>query len=515
MTMNNEQIEFGIEDEETEFGIEESPSALINLEESLQGLPDTRSAERLEKGQRLWQTEAYNIWLGLYPNPRMTCEAGTGAGKTRLAITCMTNWLHVMENGVVVFIVSTKTLLKQTKEVVRLWGLTFARIGGGYNETAPHKDVYITTYDSFDKVMRLKHLQDRPTMLVLDECHRGGGRVALQKLRKHQGDACLLISATPQRSDGVCVMHEMNTAPEGSVCYGSECDVGIQYSLSLIEGIEQSRTADDELDYTFHVVHVHATPTEQLEYDEYTEKISKLYHKCYKLANETPYANPHNLFSRSNFGLNNELTNALNMYSNLTRKRKRLQNEMEHRFELAQQVLTMNIGRKFALFHETIFGIERLNGMCKDIGIHPHIYHSGITTLPQGFLETYPELNNTGFFRRLEDYNNNSEKELNRWLRSSSDALLTCKSLKEGFNAPDMQGLVMMTGTNNIRSRIQTIGRVFRGSGHKDIFMFVHGDTDSSEYKSFYRLIEKTGIPISKVQFHTNGINPAYIHHSP
>ena len=124
------------------------------------------------------------------------------------------------------------------------------------------------------------------------------------------------------------------------------------------------------------------SPAEQIEYDDLSERISKKYHKCYKLVAAEPGGNPHNLFARVNMSLSYDTRVELIKYRNLCNKRKRLMNEMESRFAIAQQVLVNNIGKKYALFHETIFGIERLNGMCKDIGIHPHIYHSGLTTLP-------------------------------------------------------------------------------------------------------------------------------------
>jgi superfamily II DNA or RNA helicase len=492
-----------------------TPLDYANMKASL---PKNRTGEQLEEGARLWQAEAYNKWLGL-EKPRMCVSAATGSGKTRLAITVMHNWLH--ETGhhntktgqpVVVFVVPSKQLLNQTRTTVRMWKLTCGRIGGGYNERSPNKDVYITTYLSLKKVQALAHLHNRPILIVLDECHRAGGEVALRTLRNFQGDGCLLLSATPNRSDGVCVMCEMNTSPAGSVCSGEDCDIGIQFHLKLIDGIKQSRNGDDELDFTFHLVHINMTTAEQIQYDDLTGRISKLFHKCYKIVSEEG-GNANNLFARSNWGLSGEARQALGIYQARCNERKRLMNEMENRFDAAQQVLTSNIGKKYALFHETIFGIERLNGMCKNIGISPHVYHSGVTTLPPHVYQTYPELNNPAFKRRLAQYGEDATKELKRWERSTSDILLTCKSLKEGFDAPDMDGVIMMSGTNNVRSRIQTIGRVFRGAKHKDIWMFVYNDTESGDYRSFYNLIHDTGIPHEKIRYHTNGINPAHIVH--
>ena len=481
-------------------------------------LPKTRTGEQLLEGAREWQARAYNMWLGL---KRMCVKAATGAGKTRLATTIIHNWLTDPARRVpnkrqtVVFVVPSKSLLIQTKQVLLAWDLTIGLVGGGYMQNSPNKDVYITTYNSLHKVSSLKHIKEANVLLILDECHRAGGEKALAKLKKFQGDACLLLSATPNRSDGVCVMHEMNTHPEGSYCSGGDsCKVGIHFELSLIDGINQSRNGDDELDFTFHIVHCAMTPAEQIEYDDLSERISKKYHKCYKMVSESYGGNPHNLFDRRNWSLPSDVKRELSIYQALCNQRKRLMNDMDSRYNYAQQLLNLSIGRKSALFHETIFGIERLHGMCMELGIHPHVYHSGVSELPPDVFITYPELNNPSFIRRFSQWGDESDKELRRWMRSPSDALLTCKSLKEGFNAPDLEVIVMMSGTNQVRSRIQTIGRAFRGTGHKDIVMFVYpsGDSErpSGDERSLYELIHETGIPHDKIAWHTNGLNPAH-----
>ena len=134
---------------------------------------------------------------------------------------------------------------------------------------------------------------------------------------------------------------------------------------------------------------------------------------------------------------------------------------MDARYTMSEAIMQdPNIfGRKSAWFHETIFGVERINGLCMDMGIFPHVYHSGVNAIPEDTFITYPELNNPAFKARLQTWASDGTRELKRWMRSSSDALITCKSLKEGFDQPDMRVLVMVSGTNEVRSRVQTIGR--------------------------------------------------------
>ena len=63
----------------------------------------------------------------------------------------------------------------------------------------------------------------------------------------------------------------------------------------------------------------------------------------------------------------------------------------------------------------------------------------------------------------------------------------------------------MVSGTNATRSRIQTIGRVFRGSSHKDIYYFVSpsasSNRNSGDENSFHNVMRESGMDYSKVKY--------------
>lgn len=490
-------------------------------------LPATRTGEQLQEGARLWQSKAYIKWLGLLKR-RGVLDAGTGAGKTRFAIATMHNHFHEhnpADKPAVVVWVGPAGLMSQYRNVMRQWGFTYGRIGGGYNETSPHKQVYITTYSSLRKVAALSFMKDRNVLLILDECHRAGGTKVSQVLADFQGDAFLGLSATPNRSDDICVACNMGCSPEDHTCVGgSTCTAGVFYTLTLWDGVMQSRTEDDELDVHFHVVHVKMSIAEQIAHDELSDEISTLYHVCRNAAENTIGANPYNLFSARNKMVGGALNDKshpsglspLQLYQNACNKRKRMENDMDARYTMSEAIMQdPNIyGRKSAWFHETIFGVERINGMCMDMGIFPHVYHSGVNAIPEDTFITYPELNNPAFKARLQTWASDGSRELKRWMRSSSDALITCKALKEGFDQPDMRVLVMVSGTNEVRSRVQTIGRAFRGLGRKDIFMFVCPDSKGDMY-CLSNVLRKTGIPSERVHHHVGGgLNPAHLSQS-
>ena len=59
----------------------------------------------------------------------------------------------------------------------------------------------------------------------------------------------------------------MNTAPEGSVCYGEDCD-SIHVDLKLIDGINNHTNFVMTRLTSFHLIGC-MTTAEQLEYDDY------------------------------------------------------------------------------------------------------------------------------------------------------------------------------------------------------------------------------------------------------
>ena len=463
----------------------------LTRETNITAMGGNITAEVLDGRARRWQNEAFSKWLGLEDH-RMTVKAATGAGKTYLATMIIFWWLNLHgEDAKIVFCVPTTTLVKQTAEHLRGWRIKYARCSSAYgNEHQLNKPCYITTYQSLKKVKANKHLKGKKILIIGDECHTIGAEKTKAHFIGFQGDACLLLSATPERDDDISVMQIMN-AP-------------LSFELNLIEGIEQSRTSNDALDFTVHYCIVKPNPIETSQLYEIEEEVRIAYHSA-KSAVDKAGGNPDRLLSYQNKSLGGDAASALQSYKYKTMMRKRMENEIEQRYDVVRAIMRMNIGVKSMYLHETILGIERLNQMCMDEGVNPHVYHSGMELTPDQAI-TYPELNTPAFKNRLKDYSKNAKRELTRWKESASDALLSCKSLKEGFNVPDLSLLTMMTGTNSVRSRIQTIGRIFRGASHKDIYFLVLdgvGENGSGDERCFWRVIEATGIPHDKIKYTT------------
>lgn len=454
------------------------------------------SAEAMESTARPWQSEAINLWHGL-DDRRAIYKVATGAGKTRLGFMAAADWLYDTD-GLVVIVVPTVPLATDWFRTAQLYQYQVAR----YDEpVSPFTEMLVVTYNSLAKWIDSELFKRKAgrILLICDEVHSAGADGARKTFKKFQGDAMLGLSATPARGDGVEVTEVLN-AP-------------VVYELPLIQAIMQSRTEEDDLDYRFHIINVTPTPMESMELADLDNKCRISYHAAKAHLNDIGKG----YLSPTHYSVRDHEPCAI--YNALTMKRKRAENSIEDR-----NTQTINIAKHPALiaqqtviFNDSIFTIERMNQMLMDIGLFPRVYHSGGGN-PIGedahaqalFYATYPELDNEDFRSRLESVYTKefAQRELRLW-RDSDDVLLTCKALREGFNAPSLRVLIMQNGTNAVRPRVQTIGRVMRGSGTKHIFHlhYKHGGDE----RMLEQLIRETGLERHKIVHHIHGFNPALV----
>lgn len=460
-----------------------------------QRLGTDATAERMSKNARKWQTECFMTWVGLEERDfkgniistekqRMTGSIPTGAGKTWLFIMAAKDWLYHHKDGVVVVVAPGGNLCNQHHRSCRQFGLYFNRYFTGFQETNKSNG-YITTYHSLKHVVNLKHIKDRKVLLILDECHKAGAEKAQQVLSGFQGDACLMLSATPERSDGEDVM-EMMKAP-------------ILFERNLME-IEREKRGSQADDFRLHVVEISPTATEAEILAELNEDITRAYHVAHSKVSKAG-GNSHNILARYNLGLGYDVRRAVTRYQALTLQRKRIENEAAQRYDLIQHLLQHHLGKKMMVFHHSIYGVERIAEMARNNGINPHIYHSGATAPSADYLEQYPELNNPYDIDRIASYGQHADASLARWKRSSSDILLSVKALNTGIDVPDVDAVILLSGTNNPNQRVQTIGRLFRGNKTKEAWMVVL--KHSGDVKSLSAIKEHCGFEYGKhIVFH-------------
>ena len=450
------------------------------------------TAERIEKTAYEWQVELYNQWLA---DGRVLADVATGLGKSRGAMYCAAGW-RVMhgENAKVLILVPTKKLVLQWRNHCVVQRFPVASISSDFKtDHLLNKFAYVSTYQSLGKVKANPFISDPNTKLLIicDEAQYVGAERTAEMFEDFQGDSCLLLSATPKRGDAVDIRHIMNTKST--------------YKLGLIDGRVKTLGKEAALNFTFHYVMVKASEAEEMEILDLIKERTTLRKRCEKLLHDSGNGNPYDIFDRINTNKDEvgaEIAKTVAVYKHKCMEVKRAENEVSQRYDISRALMRNRLGKKDMYLHESILGIERLNQLCRDEGLNPRVYHSGIKLTP-AIMSVYPELATEDFARRLKEYNNNASSEFNAWAESATDTLLSCKSLKEGVDIPNTDGIIMLTGANEVGKRIQTIGRVFRGNKHKDIYMFILNlptEYGSGDERCFYNVMKETGIPYDNVR---------------
>lgn len=143
---------------------------------------------------RQWQLEALALWE---KRKRGIIKVVTGGGKTIFAEMAIRKFLETVPNGKVLISVPTISLLDQW-----IIGLKedFQIRDSDINIISPSEDPNTSAVISIGVINSLRKIKKfhRPSLLVVDECHRLGTEVN-QKLLQLTFDASLGLSATPER----------------------------------------------------------------------------------------------------------------------------------------------------------------------------------------------------------------------------------------------------------------------------------------------------------------------------
>ena len=170
-------------------------------------LPDLEGGSRESRGidlpleltitPRRWQVEALSLWQ---QHMRGVVSIVTGGGKTIFAYLCIDEFLRNYADGKVVILVPTSALLDQ-------WFV-------GLQEDFHVDETQISVFSGVEKSSSLGLINlavintardmaevlssHKPTMLIVDECHRSGSPANARAL-KGEYAATLGLSATPER----------------------------------------------------------------------------------------------------------------------------------------------------------------------------------------------------------------------------------------------------------------------------------------------------------------------------
>ncbi len=399
-----------------------------------------------------WQYETKDKWIA--NGCTGIAQATTGTGKTRLAHACMAHWIDVEGDFFsITIIVPTIPLLDQWHvELSEIFtSHTVGRVGGGYDDWQSHINIIVMA----SAAKRLYQRQDMGNshLVIVDECHRIGARES-RKALSCKKKATLGLSATPEREDsGLHIVGELLG------------DVLIQYRYAdaLADGVIPP--------FTLKAVQAELSRKERGEYDRLQRSIVNLTKSL-----SAKYGGRGNLVATCQGLLKRGVADKeIGTFLKVIREQKELLNSAKSRFSVLDILIakhTMKYKQKTMVFHESVEEIEDLVKRFKSL--KPLQYHYKI-----GGKKAKQEV-------------------LNNFKDGVSNLLFSCRALTEGFNIPDAEVGIMVSGTRSVRSRIQTLGRLLRGDEATVYFIYV---PDTKDTRSLSNLLGKGGVPKENVEY--------------
>lgn len=396
-----------------------------------------------------WQKETLDKWI---PKGEGIGSATTGAGKTRLAHAAMAHWLEENPKGRVTIIVPSIPLLDQwNKNLTPIFhDHVIGLKGGGHNEWEPTINIVVMATAS--KFLHNKTDLGEAHFVIVDECHRLGAKQYRKALTcvKH---ATLGLSATPEREDTGLEVIEPLLGP---------IIIKYRYEDALRDGVIPS--------FTLKAVQAELLPKERADYDRLQFQMRNLTKRL-----SSKYGNGGNLVAKCQALLAKGVADSdIGTFLRVIREQKELLNSAQNRFSVLDILLNQHAmkGKKTMVFHESVPEIGNL--VKRYSFMNPLEYHYKVGTKKKKM-------------QILDDFKH-----------GKSTLLFSCRALTEGFNIPDAEVGIMVSGTRSVRSRIQTIGRLLRGDKATVYLIYV---PDTKDTRSISNLIGAGGLPKENIEY--------------
>ena len=348
---------------------------------------------------RRWQEQALGKWV---KGMRGVASVVTGGGKTILAFLCMHEFWKKYEDGRIVILVPTVTLLDQWYVSLQEdFGVPAEAIACFSSQEKPNKPsmVNVLVINSGRRLVR-KLASGQQVFLIVDECHRAGSPENAKAL---QGTfaAALGLSATPQREYDRG-FEDFVVPALGPVIF--EYD----YTQAYADGVVTP--------FALINVQVDFLPDEQEEYTRLTKRAAVLLRQVRA--------------GNGDVGVEERLKRVLQMRAAVSATAKM-------RVPVAAKIVEENRGSPTIVFHERVSSADALFDVLRQRNHSVCLYHSKVA----------PELrrDNLRLFRR-----------------GVFDVLISCRALDEGMNVPETMVAVIASSTASQRQRIQRFGRVLR-----------------------------------------------------
>jgi len=384
-----------------------------------------------------WQQDCLPKWLAA---GKGTVKVATGGGKTLFALAAAEHLQNEQEPDLrLVIVVPTVPLMVQWKaDLVRgnIPESAIAFMGGGLSPgLLVNVRVLVCVLNSAREklaaVVKKAGWSER-MLLVVDECHRAKAEHA-KKIFRSEPRYTLGLSATPESAD------DDETLP-ATTAY-NESEIGkvlgpILYELSL----EQAHAAG--LLSPFEVWHVglELNNEERLRYTSISNEIGELRKELKRAHDASRSRQSFIAWCQTMASRKGGHRDKAEQFIGLANRRKRLLYQASARraavLGLLKDALTEPDARAI-VFHEAVAEVDRLFLDAVGSGLPAVLEHS---KLP-GSLRT---------------------ESIEAFREGTARAILSAKSLIEGFNVPSADVGVIAASTSSVRQRIQSLGRMLR-----------------------------------------------------
>lgn len=359
------------------------------------------SGWRLKYSPRNWQVVALDKWKR---ERRGIVEVVTGGGKTVFAQLCMHEFFRAEENGQILIIVPTVSLLDQWwVSLQEELGVAQSEIGllSGKEKIEGDEPIIIAVINSA-RGFAAEFSKGRKLFLIVDECHRAGSPSNAKAL-EGEFAATLGLSATPERE------HD-----EGFEAYIAPRLGPIIHQYTYVEAAKDGVISP----FSLTNVQVDLLPDEEEKYRKLSRSIALALRK-------------------GEAGKDEE------RLKRLLQQRAAVVANATTRIPVAVKLIDMHKGERAVIFHERIEAANRLLLILRARRHRATVYHSEIGPAIRR--------DNLRLFRK-----------------GLFDVLVCCRALDEGINVPEASVAVIASSTASHRQRIQRLGRILRTAKGKD-----------------------------------------------
>ena len=399
-----------------------------------------------------WQKEGKQKWLE--NNGRGIIKVVTGAGKTILALAAISDLYNseaYKNNGLRTIIITPTMVLLDQWLFNLLDKLSISRdeiavYYGKEKDSVQDRKIIIYVINSA-RAYLIKHIQTHfakdDTFLIADECHRYGSKENSQIFNISYSYA-LGLSATPERY-GDMGFEEKIQPSLGKIIYN------YSYADALKDGIIPP--------YKLIRLKVKLSEQERLQYEELTEKISKLIRILISKYPELESYDQTEFIKKLGRLYEKTRDQIIPRYTSLLNRRKAIIHTSKSKLNALKWLINNeNLkNNRILLFHERIEIANIIFNFLKEKGFEAGVYHTHIPI-------------------------NERIENISDYRKGKTKILVSCRALDEGFDVPESEVGIIVAGTSSVRQWIQRMGRILRKTPGKEY---------STIYVVFADLVEK------------------------